>query len=140
MIKRINNFLSKDYCNNLIRLFENSSEKFKHGDNLTLDCKDDVLLNNLSKKFKIDLLKYPNTKQIVKWPTGSYMNTHLDSGDVYGIIFYLNDDYIGGETVIENKKIKPKTGNGVLFSNGKLYHSVTKIEKGNRYTLGIWYK
>ena len=78
--------------------------------------------------------------EIVKWPTGSKMTLHRDEGDTFSWIIYLNDDFEGGETVIDGIKIQPKIGRLVLFSNGFYEHEVKEITKGTRYTLIAWYK
>ena len=55
-------------------------------------------------------------------------------------LFYLNDDFEGGETVIEDITVKPKQGRIVIFSNGVMYHEVKQIKKNNRFILVGWYK
>lgn len=140
MIQKINNFLSHNLCNELIGFFESSNNQEKFRDTLILNYKNKKILEDLYNLLKIKVLLTPADMQIVKWPTGSWMHKHLDSGDQYGILFYLNDNFEGGETIIDTETITPKKGCGVLFSNGILPHSVCKIKKGTRYTLPIWYK
>jgi hypothetical protein len=140
MIKKINNFLSNNVCNELIGFFESSNNKENFRDTVILNYKNKKILEDLYKLFKISLLLTPADMQIVKWPTGSLMHKHFDTGDQYGILLYLNDNFEGGETIIDTETITPKKGCGVLFSNGILAHSVCQIKKGTRYTLPIWYK
>lgn len=140
MIKKFNDFLSHKECNTLIGFFESSNKKEIYRDTIILNIRNESILKKLHKLFKKDIFLTPADMQIVKWPTGSFMNSHYDTGDQYGVLLYLNDNFEGGETIIDNKKIKPKKGCGVLFSNGKLLHSVCKIEKGTRYVLPVWYK
>jgi hypothetical protein len=140
MIKEFDDFLDEDECNMLIGLFESSDGKEKYRNTIILNVRNDSILKKLHKLFNIDLLLTPADMQIVKWPTGSFMNDHYDTGDQYGVLIYLNDNYEGGETIINKQKIKPRRGCGVLFSNGKLLHSVCEIKKGTRYVLPVWYK
>ena len=56
-----------------------------------------------------------------------------------GIFLYLNDDFKGGELVVEGKEIIPEIGKLVIFEAGKIKHKVNKVLKGNRYTLAGWY-
>lgn len=89
---------------------------------------------------------------IVKWMPGQYQSPHadkelhegLDAGkpnsfphyDI-GCIYYLNDDYEGGELYFPNQgiEIKPKPGNLYFFPGDRYYvHGVKEIISGNRYT------
>lgn len=89
---------------------------------------------------------------IVKWLPGQFQNPHADKelheGENAGkpndfpyydlaSLFYLNDDYVGGELFFpkQNVKIKPKAGAAYFFPGDLNYiHGVTKIESGLRYT------
>jgi predicted 2-oxoglutarate/Fe(II)-dependent dioxygenase YbiX len=57
-------------------------------------------------------------------------------------IFYLNDDYEGGEIVFKNLdlSIKPKKGMFVGFkANDEYTHQVMPIKNTDRYTIAVWY-
>tara|TARA_R110002051_G_C8660337_1_gene488938 strand:+ start:52 stop:546 length:495 start_codon:yes stop_codon:yes gene_type:complete len=89
---------------------------------------------------KIDEEVMVNYYQIVRWPKNSFQEKHIDFKDhCYTSIIYLNDNFEGGETVVEKRKIKPKPGLMVLFSGNQTLHGVNKIKKGNRYTIPCWY-
>ena len=49
-------------------------------------------------------------------------------------IIFLNDDYMGGDLIIENVIIKPKK-NTLLVFPGNLNHKVTRVTEGDRYTM-----
>ena len=49
----------------------------------------------------------PVDMQIVKWPTVFY-DEHYDTGDKYGVLLYLNDNFKGGETIIDKKRLNQK--------------------------------
>ena len=140
MIKKFNNFLSDNVCNMLIGFFESSDKKEKFRDTIVLNYRNNKILKRLHNLFNINLLLTPIHMQIVKWPQDSFMKEHYDSGDQYGVLLYLNDNFKGGETIIDGQTVKPKKGSGVLFTNGKLLHSVCKVKEGTRYVLPIWYK
>jgi len=134
------NFLSKKECSIFIKNFEKEKNNVKpYRNTFTLKIKNIELLKKLNFQFNIDKLLTPDNLEIVMWPTNSFMDSHYDKGDTLAFIIYLNDNYVGGETIVDKIKIVPKTGKIVLFSNGKLEHSVCKIEKGIRYTLIGWY-
>jgi hypothetical protein len=140
LILSYESFLTVEECNSYINYFNNDDKIKKYRDTFTLGINDTLLLNKLKDVFKIDKLQNPDNLEIVQWPKDSFMGPHYDTGDSLAFIIYLNENYKGGETVIENLKIKPRTGKIVIFSNGKLEHEVNKIEEGTRYTLIGWYK
>ena len=147
------NFISEKECDSLINFHKNNfnlNNKFskKHYDtevlliydmqNTSLFKKINNLLNNFIKthneKYKI------NYFELVKWFTGSDQKQHVDLDyHPYTSIIYLNNNYIGGETVVENKVIKPKKGKLISFKGNKIFHKVNKVTKGIRYTLPCWY-
>jgi len=80
-----------------------------------------------------------------EYGAGSYMTEHADGysyvvdGDkevmpVFTIIYYLNDDYNGGEIVFPNVgiSIKPKAGSVVIFPSSEM-HKVEMVNYGVRY-------
>jgi len=81
-----------------------------------------------------------NYTEIVKWPKGERQPSHKDFDfHTYTSIIYLNDDFVGGETKVENQIIKPKKGKLILFDGSKLNHEVLEIKEGVRYTNATWY-
>lgn len=144
------NFLSEEECSKIILYYEknifnsffyqanetypfslmNSSEKFFQ-----------QILDRLSKFTSpfFDSLVLSNY-EIVKWPPGSLMRNHIDHGDKLGFFIFLNNSYLGGQTIIEEKNIiYPETGKLLCFENGKYIHRVSKVEKNNRFMLSGWY-
>lgn len=94
----------------------------------------------------------PTGQTIVKWPVGTYQKPHADKelhdGADAGLpndfpyydiasLFYLNDDYEGGELYfpIQGIQFKPKRGAAYFFPGDMNYiHGITEITSGNRYT------
>ena len=60
---------------------------------------------------------------------------------IYGVIFYINDEYTGGEVSYTEKNMtfKPKP-NTILVHSGKeeYIHGVKKVTSGERYTLATF--
>ena len=111
---------------------------------------DDTIVTNFIKKLhakishhiqNIDKDTYINYFEIVKWKEGLSMEAHYDFNyHTYTSVIYLNDNYEGGETFVDNIKIFPTLGKIVTFKGNILLHGVNKITKGNRYTVPVWYK
>lgn len=95
----------------------------------------------------------PTGPCIVRWPVGTRQEPHADKEmhegpdtgkpnsfpwyDI-GTVFYLNDDYDGGELYfpLQGIEFKPKPGAAYFFPGDKNYiHGVRPITSGTRYTL-----
>jgi predicted 2-oxoglutarate/Fe(II)-dependent dioxygenase YbiX len=94
---------------------------------------------------------------IVRWLPGQLQMPHADKelheGDhrgkpndfpYYDIagLFYINDDYVGGELYFPNQEIqfKPKAGAAYFFPGDMNYiHGVTPIESGIRFTVPFFW-
>lgn len=86
--------------------------------------------------------------QFTEYKTGDYFDWHKDSTDtIYrdrfaSIVIQLNDIYEGGVLEIKNVKdelvpIENKIGTLYIF-NSRLYHRVTTVDTGIRYSLVNW--
>jgi hypothetical protein len=105
--------------------------------------------------FKVDAI--PTSPAIVRWFPGQLQMPHADKelheGDNAGKpndfpwydiagLFYLNEDYEGGELYFPNQGIqfKPKEGSAYFFPGDMNYiHGVTKIESGIRYVIPFFW-
>ena len=95
-------------------------------------------ISNICNSFDSDL-KLDNY-QIVRWPVNSQMFFHQDEpGDIFATLVYLNENYGGGQTKFKENLIEPKVGRLLIFSNFSYLHSVTKVQRNDRYTLAGWY-
>ena len=82
-----------------------------------------------------------NYFEIVKWLQNESQDKHKDfSFHPYTSILYLNDNFKGGETVVDDKVIKPEKCKLISFEGNKIIHGVNTITKGERYTVPCWYK
>jgi 2OG-Fe(II) oxygenase superfamily len=105
--------------------------------------------------FGVDAL--PTSPAIVRWLPGQFQNPHADKElhegenagkpndfpyyDIAGL-FYLNDDYEGGELYFPNQEIqfKPKAGAAYFFPGDLNYiHGVTQITEGIRYVVPFFF-
>tara|TARA_R100001129_G_scaffold44037_1_gene30260 strand:- start:106 stop:546 length:441 start_codon:yes stop_codon:yes gene_type:complete len=142
IIFRIDNFLNSKECNYVIKDFNDNFEQTKiYRNTRILRVMYKPVCDKLNSLFKFYNFSNPYNMEIVLWDKKSKMDFHLDKvGNKFAFIIYLNDEYNGGETIIDNIKIKPKTGRIVLFSNGFYLHKVNEIKNKKRYTLIGWYK
>jgi predicted 2-oxoglutarate/Fe(II)-dependent dioxygenase YbiX len=109
----------------------------------------------VDKFFKVDAS--PTSPAMVRWLPGQLQMPHADKElhdgpdagkpndfpyyDIAGL-FYINDDYEGGELYFPNQKIqfKPKAGAAYFFPGDMHYiHGVTEIKSGIRYTVPFFW-
>jgi hypothetical protein len=89
----------------------------------------------------IDTFAFPNYNRIVSWPTHSRQARHIDLPfHPYTSIIYLNDDFEGGHTIASGIDIIPKAGKIITFKGNEIYHEVSPISSGHRWTIATWYK
>jgi hypothetical protein len=128
------------------------------------DPKIGITIENLVNRLKPIIEDFFNVKvrptgqTIVKWNPGLYQMPHADKelhqGKDAGLpndfpnydiasLFYINEDYEGGELYFPHQKIqfKPKRGAAYFFPGDMNYvHGVTEIESGLRYTCPFFWE
>ena len=103
---------------------------------------------------------FPENTELTRWFPGDSMSVHSDNSwpeehleDLkdqphptayrdYSGIFYLNDQYEGGEIYFPKLdfEVKPKKGSLIIFPSGSDHiHGVKTVEKHPRYTIAVWY-
>ena len=143
MFKEYKNFFNLEECNRLIEHFKQQvcfHERYRNTIILKLlNWTFPKLTNVLRKDFNISL----NYGQIVYWPSFSCMNYHYDGTIVkendFTSICYLNKDFTGGRTLVEDRTIEPEIGNLIVFNSKKIKHGVEEV-KGGRFTYISWWK
>lgn len=105
--------------------------------------------NKIKSDFDLVDKIYPDYLGLVKWEIGDMQHPHADGENPnneshplnwrnFGCVFYLNDNYEGGEIYFPNQniEIKPKPNTLVFFPGTMEYlHGVKPITNGIRYTL-----
>ena len=80
---------------------------------------------------------------LVRFEKNYKMNEHADTAGDFAAIYYLNDDYEGGEINFtdHNLKIKPKANSLITFpSNSDYWHEVMENIGKERYSATQWFK
>ena len=143
-LKEFNNFLNKEQCNTFLEHFKKNYLYHKiYRDTIAYEIKEsfeerEYVLNYVS-NFNLTL----NYDQIVMWPNNSHMQSHKDGvickDNEFTSICYLNNNYIGGRTVIENKLINNDLGKLIVFNSNNLLHGVEQVI-GTRLVYISWWK
>lgn len=83
---------------------------------------------------------------LLKYELDDFFITHTDSSRRYprqvSTVYYVNDDYSGGELSFPyiGITIKPKAGELVIFPSTNLFsHQAEKITDGVKYSLANWF-
>lgn len=90
-------------------------------------------------------LQWHDAYSILKYGVGQKFTNHIDDHKDYirrlSAVFYLNDDYEGGEINFPrfNLSHKPKANELILFPSNYMYnHSVSPVISGTRYAIVSW--
>lgn len=82
---------------------------------------------------------------LVKFVKGFYLVPHVDTmsseGNHIASVYYINDDYTGGEINFpdHNLEIKPKPNSLIIFPGNENYlHEVREIVGNDRYSSAMW--
>ena len=160
-VKIFNNYISKEECDNIIRLI-NSTEtsnnrplqpdntgkptlSLLYYDSLTYSEKYIPQIQDLVEKEYGVKLK-PRNSRFAQWvhsnsPTVPIDDLgHKDSNHLAGWV-YLNDDYEGGELsfINQNLSFKPKAGDLILFPGNIHYWYHVAPANGSRYIMPLWF-
>lgn len=84
-----------------------------------------------------------NEVHLIKFEQGYKMGEHADTTGDFAAIYYLNDDYAGGEISFtdHNLKIKPKANSLITFpSNEDYWHEVLENTLKERYSSTLWFQ
>jgi len=166
LIHRFDNFITEQECDILSNFMIDKCKKDSYnidtlpwfdGDRISIKKVEDkvvkeILDNHRRKVTDISSSLYnevlfPVLTDIVLWRCGKRMELHKDNGYEqsefnnrhYSSVTYINDNYKGGETVIDNYVSIPKKGSIVIFtSDERCLHKVNTIESGDRIVVPMW--
>jgi hypothetical protein len=98
--------------------------------------------------YDVEINPFPrDALHIVKFVKGFYLVPHVDTlsseGNHIASVYYINDDYTGGEIDFPDHdlKIKPKANSLVIFPGNENYvHAVNEIIDNDRYSSALWFQ
>lgn len=89
--------------------------------------------------------KWHDSYGILKYGVGQKFTNHIDDHFDYhrriSTVYYLNDNYLGGEINFPrfNITFKPKANQMIIFPSTYVYnHSVSEVTEGTRYAIVSW--
>jgi len=98
--------------------------------------------------YSVDIDPFEEYKlNLIKFEKGFSLNKHVDTlsseANHIASVYYINDDYEGGEINFPDHsiKIKPKANSIVIFPGNENYlHEVLTILNGDRYSSSMWFQ
>ena len=107
------------------------------------------VIKNYQESYQNCLIKNTTPFRINRYSVGGFMSEHCDNihhshGQTYGYpqlsaLLFLNDDYKGGEFMINNQSYPKKRGSAIIFPSNFMYpHQVTEIKEGTRWSIVTW--
>jgi hypothetical protein len=157
-IRVVENILSKDEHEQLLEyaMFADSWQTQPWGVKFIIpsqmpktivDILDKVFINAHSQSesfYNVELYSFTKGEvPLIKFEKNYKMNEHADTAGDIAVIYYLNDEYQGGEInfMDHGLKIKPKANSFVTFpSNADYWHEVLENTEKERYSATLWFK
>lgn len=142
------NFIERGMCNYLINFFENNETHSWIGEVLVCRLYEFAWRHDSIKKLihKMNMFGaknfgegyYLQNIEVAK-RTDLGMRMHKDYGyHDHAMICFLNDDYDGGQAIVEDNHIDPEIGKAIVLEGNKVEHGVS-LTDGDRYVLLCWW-
>jgi len=145
----INDFLSKKEIKYLTNECKKRHKEFKQKDNYIktkiLNSNEHKLMKNIKsriellfdKSFHTQIMRHINmTDKETVWE--DHFDSNKDQRIKYGVVLYINDNFLGGQIFYKNLGLthQPKSGQLVIHPSSLEYtHTVLPVTDGERYTL-----
>jgi hypothetical protein len=107
-----------------------------------------LVYNTATKKYGVEINNFNKANlALLKFEKGLFLRPHIDTQSAesnhIASIYYINDDFIGGELCFPdlNINIKPIPNSVIFFPGNENYlHEVRKIVDGDRFTSSMWFQ
>jgi predicted 2-oxoglutarate/Fe(II)-dependent dioxygenase YbiX len=155
-MKIYKNLFSNEFCDDLIKKIKNEcvlSESHKtdwfvwliwgQQPSQILDRKlwNEEIYNMISNE--LSKSDFPESKimwlQMTEYKDGRWLRRHIDGAKNKTSIILLSNEFIGGETYINERPVSLQKGDGVVFAGGYQYHEIKPVTNGVRYALNFWF-
>jgi hypothetical protein len=155
-MKIYKNLFSNVFCDNLIEKIKNEcvlSESHKTNwvvwliwgeqpsQKLDRELWNEEIYNIITNELR--KTNFPENKilwlQMTEYKDGRWLRRHLDGLQNKTSIILLSNEFIGGNTYINDRPISLEKGDGVIFDGGFQYHEVKPVTDGTRYALNFWF-
>jgi len=77
--------------------------------------------------------------QMTEYKDGRWLRRHTDSVGNKTSIILLSNEFVGGDTYINDRVVSLEKGDGVVFNGGHQYHEIKPVTEGIRYALNFWF-
>ena len=135
------------YCT--LKNIEEKSITNIHWANFFLGCIKNNLNNYIDQTTMVRMKYNIEVMQVLKYGEGGHYKFHHDHGigvpRTFSIIYFINDNYQGGELVFRSPMGKPEINidkiknRMIIWPSNFLYpHAVKPVKKGIRYSLVSW--
>jgi hypothetical protein len=161
-IQYIEKVLSEEEHTNLLNYVKNARSWEKQPwEAITIESESlpEEILTTLNKVFQLVYKKsvelynvdinpfHKSAIHLVKFVKGFSLDPHVDTlsseGNHIASVYYINDDYTGGEINFPDHKlqIKPKPNSLIIFPGNENYlHEVLEIVDNDRYSSAMWFQ
>jgi len=161
-IQYIENILSEEEHNILLNYVKNTkswkaqpwSVETVASENLTKEIREmlkkifEIVHTKSTNFYDVKLNLFKNYQlHLVKFEKNFHLSPHIDTlsseENHIASVYYINDDYEGGEINFpdHNLNIKPKANSLIIFPGNENYlHEVRKIVDKNRYSSAMWFQ
>jgi len=102
----------------------------------------DKIENDYLDRHKINYMTWHSRLELLKYGAGHFFDDHIDSVPgiprTVSVVYYLNDDYEGGEITFHRfgLKIKPKANSLIVFPSNYVYnHSAEAVVSGTKIAI-----
>lgn len=135
------NYFDIDFCTNIVQNYQTYFNFEPRGEWNSWTIHDNEFKKILLDK--VNPLVPENLKNswinISVYRPGERLKPHTDSRSEHTLVVNLNDNYEGGEFIVEKKLIPLNTGDTVIFNGEAVHHGVQAVKSGTRYSLNFWF-
>jgi len=131
-----------------VKSSQRNADILQRKNNLRIYGEFDKILSDIAFEFLLKFEKQSRLSlsgtQLVRYRPGGFFAPHRDNNSIiedriFTIIIYLNDDFVGGETCLDElgDVIAPIKGRVLIFASD-IIHSARPVSSGIKYVVVAW--